>query len=98
MDQLVELLRISCFGCCGLMALFMILLALPRPGSTQQRRLTMDQAIAAALTRNAALGQKALDSRLDKERPGTREHLAWRNAEQVVHGTDLREVLLLARV
>lgn len=29
MDQLVELLRISCFGCCGLMALFIILLALP---------------------------------------------------------------------
>jgi Protein of unknown function (DUF1232) len=30
MDQLGELLRISCFGCCGLMALFMILLALPQ--------------------------------------------------------------------
>jgi hypothetical protein len=30
MEQLGELLRISCFGCCGLMALFMILLALPQ--------------------------------------------------------------------
>jgi hypothetical protein len=30
MDQINELLRISCFGCCGLMALFMILLALPQ--------------------------------------------------------------------
>jgi hypothetical protein len=30
MDQLVELLRISCFGCCGLVALFLILLALPQ--------------------------------------------------------------------
>jgi hypothetical protein len=30
MDQLGELLRISCFGCCGLIALFMILLALPQ--------------------------------------------------------------------
>ena len=30
MEQLGELLRISCFGCCGLLALFMILLALPQ--------------------------------------------------------------------
>jgi hypothetical protein len=30
MEQLGELLRISCFSCCGLMALFMILLALPQ--------------------------------------------------------------------
>jgi hypothetical protein len=30
MDQLGELLRISYFGCCGLLALFMILLALPQ--------------------------------------------------------------------
>lgn len=30
MDQLGELLRISCFGCCGLLALFLILLALPQ--------------------------------------------------------------------
>jgi len=30
MDQLGELLRISCFGCCGLLALFIILLALPQ--------------------------------------------------------------------
>jgi hypothetical protein len=30
MEQLGELLKISCFGCCGLMALFMILLALPQ--------------------------------------------------------------------
>jgi uncharacterized membrane protein YkvA (DUF1232 family) len=28
MEQFGELLRISCFGCCGLLALFMILLAL----------------------------------------------------------------------
>jgi len=30
MEQLGELLRISCIGCCGLLALFMILLALPQ--------------------------------------------------------------------
>jgi hypothetical protein len=30
MEQLGELLRISCFGCCGLLALFIILLALPQ--------------------------------------------------------------------
>jgi hypothetical protein len=30
MEQIGELLRISCFGCCGLMALFLILLALPQ--------------------------------------------------------------------
>ena len=30
MDQIGELLRVSCFGCCGLLALFMILLALPQ--------------------------------------------------------------------
>ncbi len=30
MDQLGELLRVSCWGCCGLLALFMILLALPQ--------------------------------------------------------------------
>ena len=30
MDQLGELLRISCFGCCGLLALFLVLLALPQ--------------------------------------------------------------------
>ena len=30
MDTLKELLRMSCFGCCGLLALFMILLALPQ--------------------------------------------------------------------
>jgi hypothetical protein len=30
MDQLGELLRVGCWGCCGLLALFMILLALPQ--------------------------------------------------------------------
>jgi hypothetical protein len=30
MDQIGELLRVSCWGCCGLLALFMILLALPQ--------------------------------------------------------------------
>lgn len=30
MDTFRELLRISCFGCCGLLALFLILLALPQ--------------------------------------------------------------------
>jgi hypothetical protein len=30
MDQLNELFRISCFGCCGLLALFLVLLALPQ--------------------------------------------------------------------
>jgi hypothetical protein len=30
MDQLGELLRAGCWGCCGLLALFMILLALPQ--------------------------------------------------------------------
>lgn len=30
MEQFGELLKISCFGCCGLLALFMILLALPQ--------------------------------------------------------------------
>jgi hypothetical protein len=30
MEQIGELLRVSCFGCCGLLALFMILLALPQ--------------------------------------------------------------------
>lgn len=30
MEQLGELLRTGCWGCCGLLALFMILLALPQ--------------------------------------------------------------------
>jgi hypothetical protein len=30
MDTLTDLLRISCFGCCGLLALFLVLLALPQ--------------------------------------------------------------------
>jgi len=30
MEQLGELLRVGCWGCCGLLALFMILLALPQ--------------------------------------------------------------------
>jgi hypothetical protein len=30
MEQIGELLRVSCIGCCGLLALFMILLALPQ--------------------------------------------------------------------
>ena len=30
MDQLGELLKVGCWGCCGLLALFMILLALPQ--------------------------------------------------------------------
>ena len=30
MEQIGELMRVSCFGCCGLLTLFMILLALPQ--------------------------------------------------------------------
>ena len=30
MEQIGELLRVSCIGCCGLLALFMFLLALPQ--------------------------------------------------------------------